>query len=257
MTDPLPAPAQTMSAAITSYRGYVNGKLDTLTGQVLTLKASIGNNDLDAARRQWLDAQLTWQRVGAAYDSFAELGDAINGLPNGLPKGTADPGFTGLHRIEFGLYHGQGPGQLAPVAATLLTDIDKLRGQLNALTMDGSELPIRCHEILEDSLRDNLSGNNDQGSGMALALTAADVDGTRVVLTVLSAIIDRLHAGYAATLSTALDRVATALAATRVDGEWPHYQATALSVRQPVTGSLGAALELLAYVPALFSSDDD
>jgi len=256
MTDPLPAPAQTMSAAITSYRGYVNGKLDMLTGQVLTLKASIGNNDLDAARRQWLDAQLTWQRVGAAYGSFGELGDAINGLPNGLPKGTSDPGFTGLHRIEFGLYNGQGPGQLTPVAATLLADIDKLRGQLNALTIDPTDLPIRCHEILEDSLRDNLSGNNDQGSGMALALTAADVDGTRVVLAILGAMINRLHPGYAATVSTSVDRLANALAGTRTDGQWPVYRTAALSVRQPVTGALGAALELLAFVPVLFSSDD-
>ncbi|WP_125615866.1 EfeM/EfeO family lipoprotein [Specibacter cremeus] len=256
MTDSLPAPAQTMDAALTAYRGYVAGKLDTLTGQVLTLKASIGNNDLAAARPQWLDAQLTWQEIGAAYGSFGDLGDAINGLPSGLPRGTADPGFTGLHRLEYGLHHGQGPAELAPVAATLYTDIGALRGKLPSLTVAASDLPIRCHEILEDSLRDNLSGNNDQGGGMALALTAADLHGTRVVLALMATLIDGLQPGYTARVSATLDRLDTALAATKANGRWPVWRAVPLSGRQPVTGALGAALEVLAYVPALFSTDD-
>lgn len=256
MTDSLPAPAPDMAAAVTAYRGYVSEKLSTLAGQVLSLKASIGNNELDTARSQWLDAQLTWQRVGAAYGSFGDLGAAINGLPSGLPTGAADPAFTGLHRLEYGLHHGQGPAQLAPVVSTLHTDVAALQKKLPTLELAGSDMPLRCHEILEDSLRDNLSGNNDQGSGMALALTAADLDGTRVVLAVLRTIIDGLAQGYTAKVSATLDRLGTALARTRGDGAWPVWRTLPLSARQPVTASLGAALESLAYVPALFSTDD-
>jgi len=261
MTVSLPAPAPTMDAAITAYRSYVSGKLHTLTGQVLALKASIGNNDLDTARRQWLDAQLTWQRVGAAYGSFGELGTAINGLPSGLPKGVADPAFTGLHRIEYGLHHGQGPAELTAVAAKLHADVTALHKQLPELEIAGMDMPLRCHEILEDSLRDNLSGNNDQGSGMALALTSADLDGTRVALALMTTLVDRLAPGYTAKVSATLDRFGHSLSRTRTQGgttagDWPTWGSLPLAGRQPVTGSLGAALEALAYIPALFSTDD-
>ncbi|NVM98804.1 EfeM/EfeO family lipoprotein [Arthrobacter sp. SDTb3-6] len=256
MTDSLPAPAPNMAAAVTAYRSYVAGKLATLAGQVLSVKASVGNNDLDAARSQWLEAQLTWQRVGAAYGSFGDHGVAINGLPAGLPKGAADPGFTGLHRLEYGLFHGQGPGELAPVAARLHADVAELLGRLPTLELAGSDMPLRCHEILEDSLRDNLSGNNDQGSSMALALTAADLDGTRVVLALLGTLIDNLAHGYATRVSASLDKLGTALERTKTGREWPAWKALPLAARQPVTASLGAALESLAYVPALFSTDD-
>ncbi len=257
MTNTVPAPQPTMTAVITEYRAYVSDKLDGLAGQVLALKASIGNNDLSTARGQWLDAQLSWQRVGAAYGSFGELGDAINGLPAGLPDGAADPAFTGLHRIEYGLYRRQGPAELAPVAATLHTDVTKLQAELHTLDIAGTDMAIRCHEILEDSLRDNLSGNNDQGSGMALALTSADLYGTRAVLALMSTLIDGLHPGYTVRVSATLDRLGTALAGTRDGGAWPAWRSLPLAARQPVTGSLGGALEALAYIPVLFSTDDD
>ncbi|MCU6481019.1 EfeM/EfeO family lipoprotein [Arthrobacter sp. A2-55] len=256
MPDSLPAPAPTMDGVVAAYRNYVSGQLDTLTGQVLSLKASIGNNSLEVARRQWLDAQMTWQRVGAAYGSFGDLGSAINGLPSGLPKGSADPGFTGLHRLEYGLFHGQGPAELAAVASKLYAGVVELHWKLPTMELAGSDMPLRCHEILEDSLRDNLSGNNDQGSGMALALTSADLDGTRVVLALMHTLVDTLSPGYTAKVTSTLDRLGNALARTQDQGTWPAWRTLPLAARQPVTGALGAALESLAYVPALFSTDD-
>ncbi|MDO5753726.1 EfeM/EfeO family lipoprotein [Arthrobacter sp.] len=257
MTTTLPAPEPTMAAVITAYRTYLSGVLDTISSQALTLKASIGNNDLDAARTQWLATQLSWQRVGAAYGSFGKLGEAINGLPAGLPKGAADPAFTGLHRIEYGLFHGQGPAELVAITAALHDNVTSLHAELPTLDIAGMDMAIRSHEILEDSLRDNLSGHNDQGSGMALALTFADLDGTRVVLALMRTVVDGLHPGYTATVSATLDRLGTALNATKLDGTWPVWDTLPLPDRQTVTGAIGASLEALAYIPALFSTDDD
>ena len=69
--------------------------------------------NLAAATRDWLAAQLDWDRVGASYDSFGDLGAAVDGLPDGLPDGVNDKDFTGLHRLEYGLWHGQSAAELA------------------------------------------------------------------------------------------------------------------------------------------------
>jgi high-affinity iron transporter len=245
-----------MTDAVIAYQGYVNSTLAALESEVLTLKASVGNNDLDAGRRLWLSAQLLWQQVGAAYGSFGDLGGSINGLPAGLPQGPADPGFTGLHRVEYGLFHGQSPAELIPAVQGLYSDIGTLRSTLQTVTVDPADMPLRCHEILEDSLRDNLTGNNDQGSGMALALTAADVVATRVVLTLLSSLIDQFKAGYSGSIAAELDVVDAALTATKHNGQWPNYGDVTLAQRQPVNGALGRALESLSLIPPIFSTDD-
>jgi hypothetical protein len=47
-----------------------------------------------------------------------------------------------------------------------------------------------------------------------------------------------------------------ALNATKTNGLWPDYRTVPLSLRQPVNGAIGRALETLAYVPAMFATED-
>ena len=90
-----------------AYRGYVASKLSTLRGQIAAVAAATGSGNLAKARSAWLTAHLTWLEIGqddGAYGAFGELGGKIDGLAAGHPRGTADPGFTGFHRIEFDLW---------------------------------------------------------------------------------------------------------------------------------------------------------
>jgi high-affinity iron transporter len=59
---------------------------------------------------------MDWERGGASYNSFGDAGVAVDGLPGGLPGGAGDKNFTGLHRLEYGLWHGQ--DRAAPTTTT-------------------------------------------------------------------------------------------------------------------------------------------
>ncbi|MGY3566767.1 EfeM/EfeO family lipoprotein [Sinomonas sp. RB5] len=253
---PAAAPPSTMSDAVAAYHAYVAARLKELRAQATALRAQIANADLGAARATWLEAQQTWQRVGAAYGSFGDLGNAIAPRSRGLQGGAASPQFKGLRRIEYGLWHGQGPGELVPVVATLLADLDALEAHLPETAVDPADMPLRLHEILEDSVRDHLSGLGDQGSGMALALTRADVEATQEVLATLRGLLERLRAGYPATLDQQLVSLGAAIDATKSGGAWTPYSQVPLAQRQRVNGAIGHALESLALAPALFSTDD-
>ena len=233
--------------AATAYRQYVAPKLVTLTGQVTAIESDLRRGDLARARPDWLAAQLTWEQVGAAYDSFADLGDAIGGLPQGLPGGVRDPSFTGLHRLEYGLWHGQSAATLAPIAGRLIRDVAELRRQLPKLTVDPTDLPIRAHEILEDAQRDHLSGMTDLGAGAAYRETYADVQGTRVVLDELAPLVTARSPHLVATIDSQLDTLQSALLAT---GCKPPA-ATPMAAREDVNAALGAVLESLSAVPDL------
>jgi high-affinity iron transporter len=241
-----------LAGPVAAYRDYVAPQLAQLATQVSALRAAVAAGNLAAARAAWLDAALTWERVGAAYGSFGDLGDAIYGLPDGLPKGVADPGFTGLHRIEYGLWHGQGAAQLLPVIDHLTADLATLRGKLPELTVDPADLPLRAHEILEDALRDHLSGATDQGAGAGYAQTYADLAGTRVVLDELAPLINARRPDLLPTAKTQMDALQQALLATQQGGAWTLSPTTApLATRQRVNAAIGALLETLAPVPDL------
>jgi high-affinity iron transporter len=251
----MPSPTATtttpLGRVVAKYHVYVGKKLNTLTTQVTNLRAAVAGGQRAAAQNRWLACQVTWQQVGAAYGSFGPAGTAIDGLANGLPGYVSDPHFTGLHRIEYGLYHGEDFGQLLPHVDQLAADVAALIANLDQTAITPTDMPIRAHEILEDALRDHLSGQDDYGSGMAYALTAGDVAGTRVVLNELKPLIPSPVLGHSAydTSTAALNVLDAALTAAKVGTAWPNYANLTKHQRQPINGAIGAALECLYQVP--------
>ena len=73
---------------------YYRIDVDTPNGKAKLV--FIAANAWDPTQSAWLTAQLTWERLGAAYGQFNDLGVAIDGLPQGLPQGVSDPGFRNV-----------------------------------------------------------------------------------------------------------------------------------------------------------------
>jgi high-affinity iron transporter len=235
------------------YQGYAAAQLTDLAGAVAAIEADLRHDKIPQAKKDWLTAQLDWERVGASYDSFGDLGLAVDGLPDGLRGGVNDKGFTGLHRIEYGLWHGQPATELLPVAETLAKNVATVRKNLTAddLAGDPTQLPIRAHEIIEDALRDHLSAIDDEGAGAAYAMTWADTQVDKVVLGYLADLINERQPGLVATADSQLATLDTALLATQANGQWQSLTAVSLDQRQHVDAATGALLETLATVPDL------
>ena len=236
------------------YQAYAAGQLKDLAGQVAKIQADLRKSDIAKAKTDWLAAQLDWERVGASYDSFGDLGLAVDGLPTGFVKGVNDPGFTGLHRLEYGLWHGQPAAELLPVSNVLAKNVATVEKNLTSddLAGDPTQLPLRVHEIIEDALRDHLSGIDDEGGNAAYAQTWADTQVDRVVLNDESALINDRDPGLVATAQSELSTLDTALLATRTaGGQWQSLTAVSLGQRQHVDAAIGSLLETLAVVPDL------
>jgi high-affinity iron transporter len=235
------------------YQAYAAGQLADLAQAVTRIQSDLRRNDLAAAKQDWLGAQLDWERVGASYDSFGALGLAVDGLPNGLPGGVNDKNFTGLHRLEYGLWHGQNAATLLPVAATLASNVAIVQRNLTSASLAGNpaNLPVRAHEILEDALRDHLSGIDDQGGSAALAMTYADTQVTSAVLGYLTPLLNARQPGLPAIVDNDLSILQQALLATRVNGRWESLDTASLTAREQVDAAIDATLEALDAVPDL------
>jgi high-affinity iron transporter len=249
-----PVTAAELEAPNLQYQAYAAADLVTLQGDVGRISADLAAGDLAAARQDWLTAQMDWERVGASYDSFGAAGLAVDGLPDGLPLGVSDPGFTGLHRLEYGLYHGQSAAELLPVVANLSASITVVQRQLAVspgLAGDPANLPVRAHEILEDALRDHLSGIDDEGAGAAYPETYADTQVTATVLGELQPMITSRAPKLMPLLRSQLAALQAALLASQAGGQWVPVSQVPLSKRELIDSAIGALLENLATVPNL------
>jgi high-affinity iron transporter len=246
-----PVTVAQLTPANNAYRAYAAGVLAALAKQVTTIEGDLSAGNLTAARTDWLQAQLDWELVGASYDSFGSLGEAVDGLPLGLQGGVSDPHFTGLHRLEYGLWHGQGTATLLAVTRTLAANVAAVRANLGSddLAGDPTNLPIRAHEILEDALRDHLSLMDDEGGHAGYAEAYADVQVTKVVLGELAPLVNTRAPDLIATATTQLSALQNALFATTVNFQWQPPQDATLAQREKIDSCIGAVLETLSIVP--------
>lgn len=235
------------------YLKHASRTLSTMKPQLQAMTTALQAGDRGAARSAWLAARQTWAGLGAAYGSFGDAGDGIEGVRDPAVAPEKDTEFSGLGRIELGLYNGEQLGGLIPVAEQLEADVSALAASLPTLSMIPGALQLRAHEILEDTLRDTLSGQSDNGASMAFAIAAADIAATRSTVADLAAPLESRRPGFVALVNKSLDAADASLTPLRRGNTWLTLQAASQSQRQHVNAAVSAALELVADVPQLLA----
>jgi iron uptake system component EfeO len=247
----LPVTAQDMVAPAAEYHKYVTAGLVVLATQVHQLDADIGGGKLGQARKDWLPAHLTYERLGAAYGTFDTFDGEINGTTAGLPKGVSDPDFTGFFRLEYGLWHGQSVGELRGPADALRKSVLGLQKAFPAMEVDLLDLGLRTHEILENALQFQLTGTDDYGSGTTLATTEANIVGTRELLTILHPLLTARYQGLPQ-VSFWLDRLSKLLDAQHhADGSWTPVHDLSTAARERINAAASQSLQLLAPIAVI------
>ncbi|MEV7602004.1 iron uptake transporter permease EfeU [Kitasatospora sp. NPDC089797] len=240
-----------LKAPLDSYKDYVNKGLATLMTQTQKIQTDVHSGDLETAKADWLTAHLQYASLGAAYGTFADLDKKIDGRADGLPDGTADPGFTGFLRLEYGLWHGQSAADLTPVADELAQNAAKLAHDFPTQDFDPGDLPLRAHEILENTLQFELTGDTDMGSGTNLATAQANLAGTQELLTVLQPLLDERDPQVLVRVDAGMKQVGDLVAAAHQSGGWTPVDKLSADARRRLNGSTGQLLENLSLIPTL------
>ena len=244
---------------LAQYTVYVDRLLARLKPQLRALRSAALANKPSTAKRDWLTAHVTWLEIGQdddAYGAFGELGEEIDGPASGLEGTISNPRFTGFHEVELDLWRKHDLSAAAAGAKRLVS----LVGELNhstvaadlpttALALDGWVL--RCHEILEDALRDSLSQDDDYGSNSDLTSLAADVTATREMLIVLSPLLEARVPRIVTQGSRDLSAVDAAIQSAGGPLTTRNLAELPLRQRQALDQATGAALEALAPVSEL------
>jgi iron uptake system component EfeO len=231
------------------YQAYTEAGLKVLARDTATLAAVVRSGDLTAAKKDWLTAHLQYQMLGAAYGTFGDYDGAIDGDAN--VTGVNSPDWTGFYRLEYGLWHGQSAKELTPVATQLVKDVNALLAWWPTQQIPLSDVGLRTHEILENALQFQLTGNDDYGSGTTLATTLANIQGTRELLALLRPLLAPRYPGLPAVYS-GLDQLQSLIEKQhRPDGTWVSVAALPTPARQAIDAACGAVLQSLAPIASI------
>lgn len=246
----IPATLNDLGNVITNYRVSVTAGLKRLASDTDKLQAATAGNDRAAIEKRWLTAHLDYERLGGVYDTFGNYADKINGLPSGLPGGVHDPGFTGFHKVEYLLWHNGSDDQIQQAVRQLDADVHGLVKAFPHQETAVNDVPLRSHEILENTLQFTLTGQDDFGSHSGLATLSANIDGTRMTLKAETPLLEQNDPALLASAKKAVDQLDSELTSLRgKDGSYPALDSLSTAQRERLNGTLSGTLESLAPIP--------
>jgi high-affinity iron transporter len=245
-----PLSPRAFRAPVAHYRAYSRHTADAMAAPVAQLTAALRRGDRAAAQAAWGRAYDRYLLLGAAYGALGDLDTAIDGTPGGLARGVNDPHFSGLHRIEHGLWTGAPLTSLVPWSVTLGRDVHRLRHAVRTIQIDPLEYATRAHEILEDAQRDMLSDVSAPWSGAGVRATADGAAATHEVIATLVPLLSG-RGDALAEVQYALAQLTDELAHLRRahHGRWPTVRSLGRRQHELLDGRLGAVLEALSAVP--------
>jgi iron uptake system component EfeO len=253
----LPVTADQMITVTRQEEAYVASGLAKLVKQTATLATEIRSGDLARARTSWLVGHLTFERLGSAYGMFGDYDDEINGTPFGLIGGVNSKDFTGFYRLEYGLWHSQSAAELTGPADQLATDVKALASAWPGIVMEPpyelSDLALRTHEVLENAMQFQLSGQDNFGSSTNMAMMAAAVDATRAQLAILHPLLVGRYQDLAG-LYSCVSRLQQVVDATETNRGWTPVSDLSVTQREDLDSAAGEAVEMLAGIPPLFEA---
>ncbi len=247
-----PVSPTAFAGPVAAYRAYAERWAATLAGEVPRLRDALAGGDRAAAEQQWGVAFSEYLHLGAVYGLLpGTLDEQIDGLPQALPgPGAPTVSFSGLHRIEMGLWTGAPPASLVPWATRLQTDVGTLKRVLPTVQIDPLDYATRAHEILEDAQRDFLSGTDVPWSRAGVLATAAGLTATEEVVSTLTPVLEQRD-GTLLDVNNWLDRLQGVFQRLRTDhgGTLPTLGQLTFSERELLNGTLAGALVPLSQIP--------
>ncbi|WP_017999708.1 iron uptake system protein EfeO [Paracoccus sp. N5] len=121
---------------LSEYRVFLVMQGNAAVKAAETLRAAIAAGDVKAAQAAWREARLPYRRIEPLAYRFSDLEDRIDPRAAYLEKREDDPGFTGYHRLEYGLFAQNSTEGLLPAADALLADLKELAQRLKQAPLD-------------------------------------------------------------------------------------------------------------------------
>lgn len=238
---------------LSEFRVYLSSQSTALIKAVDALSQAIAAGDLQQAQALYTPAREAYQRLAPAAQRLAELDNAINARADYFEKREQDPGFTGFHRLEYGLFDQRSTQGLAPIARQLQANAVQLKQQLLAQSLPPEQLVSMVARTLHNlaDTRAN-SGEEERYSHIDLNGFAANLQASRKVVDLLRPLLAKKNADLLHTLDSASASLEAELNDLKTPLGYRTYDTVSAPQRQKISNQAKAVADALDGIdPAL------
>jgi iron uptake system component EfeO len=148
--------------ALAEYSVFLQLKAADMVAAAGALRDAIAANDLQAAREAYANARGPYKQIEPVARRFADISHDLDGQADYYKQAEQDPGFSGFHRIEYGLFAQGSTSGLQPVADRLVAQAEQLRDRIADLRLSPELIADSAESLLRDLAANAIPNGQDR-----------------------------------------------------------------------------------------------
>ncbi|HEV7718777.1 MAG TPA: iron uptake system protein EfeO [Arsenicitalea sp.] len=232
-------------APLSDYKIYVSEHLQTLVADTKAFTDAVEAGDLARAKALFGPSRMSYEAIEPIAELFSDLDASIDSRADDHEKAEQDPGFTGFHRIEYGLFSQNDTKSVASFAHQLMKDVNDLNQRIADLTFPPEKVVGGAATLMEEVAATKISGEEDRYSHTDLYDFQANFDGSRKIFDLFKPLITD-DAEFVNKVDANFETVATTLAKYKTADGFETYDKLTDADRKVLSGSVNTLAEDLS-----------
>ena len=184
------ADLEKLAQPLADYKAYVQGEVKELVAKTKTFTEAVKAGDIEKAKSLFAATRVHYERIEPIAELFSELDPVIDAREDDFKDGAKDAGFTGFHRIEHALWVEKDVSGVKEIAAKLMTDVEALQKEIDALAFPPGKVVGGASELIEEVAGSKISGEEDRYSHTDLSDFQANVEGSKKIVDLFRPLIE-------------------------------------------------------------------
>lgn len=189
---------------ITEYKIYVSQALGRLVKETKAFTDAVKAGDVAKAKALFAPTRTHYEAIEPIAELFSDLDGSMDSRADDHELAEKDPGFTGFHRIEYGLWVENSTAGLDKYADQLMADVNALNERIASLVFPPDVVVGGAAALMEEVAATKISGEEDRYSRTDLWDFQANSDGSKKIWQLFSpliaddkAYVDKVNANFA------------------------------------------------------------
>lgn len=239
-------PVTAFIGPLSEYKVFLIGQSTALVTATEKLSEAINAGDLPAARSAWHAARLPYKRMEAVTNRIADLENVIDPLSDYLEQRESDAGFTGFHRIEYGLFGQNSIDGLAPVADALLANVTELKTRLRQIKLLPQDLADSAQREAARLSESQIVSGENRWSFSDLAEIEANLDGMEKSVSLILPLAGNADPAIAQRVTDDLAAARSILASFKNGDSYPAYDSLDAAARSKIAAAFQALADAIS-----------
>ncbi|MFC0217007.1 iron uptake system component EfeO [Pseudochelatococcus lubricantis] len=233
-------------APVAEYKIYVTKATQQFVKDTKAFTDAVKAGDVEKAKALFAPTRVSYEQIEPIAELFSDLDAAIDSRADDHEKAEADPGFTGFHRIEYGLWEKNSTAELGPFADKLLADVEELHKRIAGLTFPPEKVVGGAAVLMEEVAATKISGEEDRYSHTDLWDFQGNFDGSRKIFDLFRPLLPKDDGEFVKKVEGNFNRVDVILAKYKEGNGFQSYEKLTDADRNVLAGAVNTLAEDLS-----------